>query len=136
MMDNETLDSIIERCKNLSEEMAIPAEEAINHLDDISDTQKINALSMMVITEASEKAAEELNLLKALGDHINDLLRQMDAVHQLKDICPHIFEGSQPIEARWTGTQWDYHLEIKTDRGDVRVHQSLLPSILTKPKIL
>lgn len=87
--------------------------------------------------EASVKIEEELNLLKGLGDHINDLLRKMDAVHQLKDICPHIFDGSQPIEARWIGQQWDYQLEVRTARGDIKkIHQSLLPSLLTKPPII
>ena len=136
-MNDETLESIVDRCNNLSEEMKIPAEEALNELDDISESQKANALAMIVIAEASQKTAEELNLLKSMGDHINDLLRKMDAVHQLQDICPHIFDGSHPLEAKWTGEQWDYHLEIKTARGDTRLlHQSLLPSILTKPKVM
>tara|TARA_B100001287_G_scaffold66836_1_gene54630 strand:- start:12397 stop:12708 length:312 start_codon:yes stop_codon:yes gene_type:complete len=100
-------------------------DQHFNTLERISDRETSNA-----------QALEILGRLRDLGAIRDQLLDQLDAYFQLKDVAPDLFEGNQvPIKTQWLGFRGELRLKITSDKGEVReIPERLVPSIIKRPQ--
>ena len=104
----------------------------------MSDVAYTQLSETLVVMDANASATQTLRSLSRLGDHIHDVLTELDAYHSLRDMEPEIWEGEKDqIKAEWVGEQWRRLLKVKTGSGrSFTFPEHLLPSLLPRPEIV
>lgn len=94
-------------------------------IEEIADRETSNAEALQI-----------LGRLRDLGAIRDQLLDQLDAYFQLKDVAPDLFEGDQvPIKTQWLGFRGELRLKITNDKGEVKeIPERLVPSIIKRPR--
>ena len=83
----------------------------------MSDVAYTQLSETLVVMDANAAATQTLRSLSRLGDHIHDVLTELDAYHSLRDMEPEIWEGEGSNQGRVGWRTMAAAAQVKTGSG-------------------